>query len=68
MTRRYYTACRECWDPVEKEGDELCWYHRMTPEQRARNARRNVVLIAVVLCVWLGAALWPWWLPLVVTR
>lgn len=50
-------ACRECWDPVDRDGAELCDWCAMTPQQRAKKLRRSGLLIAAlvastVLLIW----------------
>lgn len=44
-------ACKECWDPVDREGEDLCDWCQMTPEQRDARQRRNWWQLA--LAVWL---------------
>lgn len=47
--------CRDCWDPVDKEGEELCDWCKMTPEQRRKREIRNNILIAVGLIMVMAA-------------
>ena len=39
--------CKECWDPVADEKEELCDWCKMTPEQRSRRYTRDLILLAV---------------------
>lgn len=43
--------CRECWDPTD--GDELCWYHQLSPEQKAHvdYARRMALLLGIATII-----------------
>ena len=49
--------CKECWDPVDEEGAQLCNWYRMTPEQQAAGMRRILLryLAAIILLV---GAIW----------
>lgn len=44
-------GCKECWDPVDREGEDLCDWCQMTPEQREARQRRTWWQLA--LAVWL---------------
>ena len=46
--------CKECWDPVDRDGAELCDWCQMTPEQRESHMARNWWLLAIG--VWLVIA------------
>jgi len=57
MSARYRSACRHCWDPVDREGDDACAWCSMSPAERRRVLRRQSLVAAVVLGVLLIAAL-----------
>lgn len=44
-------GCKECWDPVDREGEDLCDWCQMTPEQREARQRRTWWQLA--LAAWL---------------
>lgn len=50
-------SCKECWDPVDKDGAELCDWCHMTPEQREARQRRSWWLLAVAVWLLIGG-LW----------
>lgn len=55
-------ACRECWDPVEREGVELCeWCASTATERRLRMQRDAAVCVAwvavLMMLVMLAAAM-----------
>ena len=45
-------GCKECWDPVDREGEDLCDWCQMTPEQREARQRRTWWHLALA-AVWL---------------
>jgi len=55
-------ACRDCWDPVDRDGAELCDYCAATPAERERRYRRSlaaaVVMVVALFAIvgWLGLA------------
>lgn len=51
-------ACRECWDPVDRDGAELCDWCAMTPQERRRLVRRNNILLAIFVAAILCALLY----------
>lgn len=58
-------SCKECWDPVDKDGAELCDWCQMTPEQRKARQTRSwwLVAIAVWLLIgglWISQRGYPW--------
>lgn len=52
--------CRDCWDPVDKPGAEVCDWCAMTPAQQNAELRRKFVWLFVFF-VGIGIAIW--WLP-----
>lgn len=46
--------CRDCWDPVDKEGEELCDWCKMTPEQRKSKQKINTAILAVIILIVAG--------------
>lgn len=34
-------CCSECWDPTDDPSDTLCWWHKMSEEQQAREVKRS---------------------------
>lgn len=57
---RYRHACRECLDPVDRDGAELCNWCSMTPSEReADMTRRWLIFWAVCLVSLLAAFLAP---------
>ncbi len=50
-------CCKECWDPVDKKGADLCDWCQMTPAQREAKLRRSCWLLAIAGGLIL-AALW----------
>ena len=39
--------CKSCWDPVDKEGEELCDWCKMTPQQRKKKYDRDMALLVI---------------------
>lgn len=52
MTQIHRSACSECWDPVDKEGDELCGWCKLNPAQR----KRKVLIGWLFLALFFGSA------------
>ena len=50
--------CRECWDPVDRAGEELCDWCKMTPEQRGKRYSRDLWLLALGLVLVILALAW----------
>lgn len=48
-------ACRECWDPVDKEDAELCDWCAMTPEQRKASLRRSLAWLFIATTIFISA-------------
>lgn len=48
--------CKECWDPVDKDGEELCDYCAMTPEQRVRYHKRATYYLLALVAFFLVVA------------
>jgi len=44
-------GCKECWDPVDREGEDLCDFCKSSPEQR--DARKGWSWWLLALAVWL---------------
>ncbi|MGU3629856.1 hypothetical protein [Comamonas sp. C24C] len=49
--------CKECWDPVDRDGEEVCDWCQMTPEQRDSRMARNWWLLAIAVWLLIGAIL-----------
>lgn len=47
--------CKNCWDPVDHDGEELCDWCQMTPEQRNARMRRDLLLVVLMIAVTLVA-------------
>ena len=43
--------CRECWDPVDREGSELCDWCASTPAQREATLRRPYYWLAASIAL-----------------
>ena len=53
-------ACKECWEPVDRDGAEICDWCAMTPlEREADMTRRWLILGAVCVVLVLFACLVP---------
>lgn len=51
-------ACKSCWDPVDKEGEELCDWCKLTPAQRKQKYDRDTALLAIgIILVMVGILL-----------
>lgn len=48
-------ACKNCWDPVDRDNEELCDWCQMTPEQRNARMRRDLLLVVLMITVTLAA-------------
>lgn len=55
------SACRECWDPVDRDGAELCDWCAATPQQRRRRLVRDGVLALLALALMAGSLLLGAW-------
>lgn len=47
--------CRDCWEPVDREGEELCDWCQMTPAQRDARMRRDLLLVILMIAVVVAA-------------
>lgn len=45
------SPCRECWDPVAREGEELCDWCASTPAERESHLRRSYFWLAASVAV-----------------
>lgn len=44
-------ACKNCWDYVDRDGEELCDWCQMTPAQRDARMRRALLLTILMIAV-----------------
>lgn len=50
-------GCRSCWDPVDRDGAELCDWCAATQEQRRKKANRSLLLVVAMIAVLVGLCL-----------
>lgn len=51
-------ACRECWDPVDRDGADLCDWCASTPEQRRASMIRSLVVAMLAIAAFVAIMVW----------
>lgn len=51
-------ACRNCWDPVDRDGAELCDWCASPPEVRKQHERKALAIAALCVLLILIAAIY----------
>ena len=51
-------ACKDCWDPVDRDGAEVCDWCAMTPQQRKTFMRKVYFRTAILLAAWGALMFW----------
>lgn len=50
-------SCRECWDPVDRDGEDLCDWCAMSPAQRQARVERSWIIFAAFVVAFLALLL-----------